>query len=89
MNYKIALYFITLLYCNGGLAQNLVPNHSFENYTKLPVKILGEKIDSLAVMCHRSESEGLGRRLAKKLKEIIPRAQFAIPIHTWIRQLLH
>ncbi len=52
MNYKIALYFITLLYCNGGLAQNLVPNHSFENYTKLPVKILGEKIDSFVSSWH-------------------------------------
>lgn len=55
-----------------------------ENLVRLDILIAGDKIDSLAVMCHRTEAEGLGRRLAKKLKEVIPRAQFAIPIQAAI-----
>lgn len=55
-----------------------------ENLIKLDIMIAGEKIDSLAVICHRTESESLGRRLAKKLKEVIPRAQFAIAIQAAI-----
>ena len=55
-----------------------------ESLVRLDILIHGDKIDSLAVMCHRTEAEGLGRRLAKKLKEVIPRAQFAIPIQAAI-----
>ncbi|MBN2095882.1 elongation factor 4 [Candidatus Peregrinibacteria bacterium] len=55
-----------------------------ENLVKLDILIAGEKVDSLAVICHRTEAEGLGRRLAKKLKEVIPRAQFAIAIQAAI-----
>ncbi|MFH1012294.1 MAG: translation elongation factor 4 [Candidatus Peregrinibacteria bacterium] len=55
-----------------------------ENLVKLDMLIAGERIDSLSVMCHRTEAEGMGRRLAKKLKEVIPRAQFAIAIQASI-----
>ncbi|MCK5605133.1 translation elongation factor 4, partial [Candidatus Pacearchaeota archaeon] len=55
-----------------------------ENLIKLDIMIAGERIDSLAVICHRTESESLGRRLSKKLKEVIPRAQFAIAIQAAI-----
>lgn len=58
--------------------------YRMENLVRLDIMIAGEKIDSLAVMCHRTEAEGLGRRLAKKLKEVIPRAQFTIPIQAAI-----
>ncbi len=58
--------------------------YRLENLVRLDILIHGDRVDSLAVMCHRSEAEGLGRRLAKKLKEVIPRAQFAIPIQAAI-----
>jgi GTP-binding protein LepA len=55
-----------------------------EQLVKLDMMIAAERIDGLSVMCHKSEAEGLGRRLAKKLKEVIPKAQFAIAIQAAI-----
>ena len=55
-----------------------------ENLVRLDIMIAGERIDSLSVICHRDEAESLGRRLAKKLKEVIPRAQFSIAIQAAI-----
>lgn len=55
-----------------------------ENLVRLDILIAGDRIDSLSVICHRTEAEGLGRRLAKKLKDVIPRAQFAIAIQAAI-----
>lgn len=55
-----------------------------ENLVRLDILIHGDRIDSLAVMCHRTEAEGVGRKMAKRLKEVIPRAQFAIPIQAAI-----
>lgn len=58
--------------------------HREENLIKLDMLIAGEKVDALSIICHRIEAEGLGRRLTKKLKEVIPRAQFAIAIQAAI-----
>ena len=55
-----------------------------EDLVKLDMLIAGEKVDCLSVMCHRSEAHNLGGRLAKKLKEVIPRAQFQIAIQAAI-----
>jgi GTP-binding protein LepA len=55
-----------------------------EDLVRMDMMIAGDKIDSLSLICHRSESEGLGRRLAKKLKDIIPKAQFSIAIQAAI-----
>jgi GTP-binding protein LepA len=55
-----------------------------ENLVKVDMVIAGDRVDGLSVMCHRSEAEALGRRLAKKLKEVIPKAQFAIAIQAAI-----
>ncbi len=55
-----------------------------ENLVKLDLMIAGDRIDSLSVICHRTEAEGLGRKLASKLKEVIPKAQFAIAIQAAI-----
>ena len=55
-----------------------------EQLVKLDMLIASEKIDSLSTICHKTEAERLGRKLAKKLKEIIPKAQFAIAIQAAI-----
>jgi GTP-binding protein LepA len=55
-----------------------------EDLVRLDMMIAGEKVESLSVICHKIEAESLGRRLAKKLKEVIPKAQFAIAIQAAI-----
>ena len=55
-----------------------------EDLIKLDMLIADEKIDGLSAMCHRSEANGLGGRLARKLKEIIPKHQFAVKIQAAI-----
>ena len=40
----------------------------------------GDLVDALSVIVHRSNSVSRGRVLAQKLKDIIPRQQFEIPI---------
>jgi len=51
-----------------------------EDLVKLDILITNEKVDALAMIVHRSESYYVGQALAKKLKGLIPRAQFIIPI---------
>jgi len=54
------------------------------NLVRLDVLIGGEKIDALSFIAHRSEARGVGMNLCKKLKDIIPRANFVIPIQAAI-----
>lgn len=52
----------------------------------LEVKINAEPCDPLALICHRDKAYGIGRGLVSKLKELIPRQQFLIPIQAAIGQ---
>jgi GTP-binding protein LepA len=51
---------------------------------KLDILVNRETIDALANIVHRSESATLGKLIAKRLKKLIPRAQFEIPIQASI-----
>jgi len=51
-----------------------------DNLVKMDIVIAGEKVEALAQILHRSEVDYVGRGLVKKLKELIPRAQFEIAI---------
>jgi GTP-binding protein LepA len=55
-----------------------------EDLVKLDFYVAGEKVDSLSIMVHRSESERLGRIVVEKLKEVVPRQQFAISLQAAI-----
>jgi GTP-binding protein LepA len=47
---------------------------------KLDVKLNGNSVDALSVICHRQKSEELGRRMISKLKDALDRQNFEIII---------
>ncbi len=55
-----------------------------EDLVKLDFYVAGEKVDSLSIMVHRTEAERMGREIVGKLKEVVPRQQFAISLQAAI-----
>lgn len=64
-------------------------NYELDDYragdlVRLDFYVAGDIVEALSVMCHRTESQILGREIVEKLKDIIPRQNFKVAIQAAI-----
>ncbi|MBR2998718.1 translation elongation factor 4 [Candidatus Saccharibacteria bacterium] len=55
-----------------------------EDLVRVDFLVAGHKMDALSVMAHRSEADGIGREVTKKLKEVIPRQNYEVALQAAI-----
>ena len=51
---------------------------------KVDILIHGDQVDALSFIVHKDESQDRGRKIVEKLKDVIPRQQFEIPVQAAI-----
>ena len=58
--------------------------HKEGELVKLSILVNGEPVDALAMMVHKEFAQSIGREVCEKLKDLIPRHNFMIPVQAAI-----
>lgn len=61
-----------------------ISDYRTEDLVKVDFLVAGSRVDALSVICHRTEAEVIGRKVTKKLKEVIPRQNFEVALQAGI-----
>ena len=61
-----------------------ITSYAASDLVKVQILINEEPVDALAFLCHRLEAEARGRQICERLKDLIPRHLFKIPIQAAI-----
>ncbi|MCR9287532.1 MAG: translation elongation factor 4 [Bacteroidetes bacterium] len=59
-------------------------NYRASQLVKLDIKLNSESVDALSALVHKDKAYAFGRKICKKLKELLPRQQFMIAIQATI-----
>lgn len=62
----------------------VVNGYQQSDLVKVSILVNEENVEPLSFMCHRSSAEKRGRTIVEKLKDLIPRHQFKIPLQAAI-----
>ena len=62
----------------------VVQGYQPSDLVKVSILVNEENVEPLSFMCHRSFAEKRGRQIVEKLKDLIPRHQFKIPLQAAI-----
>ncbi len=67
----------------ASLSYDLI-GYQESDLVKVDILLHGERVDALSFISHKSNSQARGRQIVKKLRELIPRQQFEIPVQAAI-----
>src|SRR5690625_7520970 len=69
----------------GYASFDYVPlDYRASDLVKMDILLNGDMVDALSALVHRDKAEMIGRKICKRLKELLLRQQFVVAIHASI-----
>ncbi|MDE3060017.1 MAG: translation elongation factor 4 [Pseudomonadota bacterium] len=86
LNEVVFDFYDRLKSCSKGYASfdYELADYQESDLVKMNILVNGEPVDALALIVHRSQADFRGRRLCERLKDLIPKHLFPIPIQAAI-----